>query len=450
MANQIDDIVDIVISVQTAPIANNLQRNSVLVSQGGTTLPAGTTQLVASPKDITPLLQPPLPISSIQWSSGVVTVVVSGTIPLAAGASAQYTIAGVSPSAYNGTFTVTGVSSTSFTFSLSNDPGTTQTLGTATPAAVAEVRSMGNSFFAGGASIATTVLELGLASGPDAVAALRAYLEENALQNYVYVVPRSWATRQDFSILVSSYDSPTSMTYFAVTATRTNLQTVGATFTGHKSVLLYAESDEDLATQSVFGAAALTYLIVSQNPTATQKLLPLGPRPVFGVQPSKWTSAERGLFLKYFVNYPDVGTEAGLTSTVLKGNTYASGDFFEYWYASDKTAINEHLALANAIVNGNANAINPLKFDQRGIERLQQVAQVTIDSLVAAGVLLPANQATGTGIVNAVDFLTYTNQNPSDYHKGIYRGLSVTVIPARSFTHVTFNMAVTDLVNSPS
>lgn len=47
MANQIDDIVDIVISVQTAPIANNLQRNSVLVSQGGTTLPAGTTQLVA-------------------------------------------------------------------------------------------------------------------------------------------------------------------------------------------------------------------------------------------------------------------------------------------------------------------------------------------------------------------------------------------------------------------
>ncbi|OXI29568.1 hypothetical protein [Burkholderia aenigmatica] len=450
MANQIDDIVDIVISVQNAPIANNLQRNSILVSQGGTTLQAGTTQLVASPKDITALLESPLPISSIQWASGTVTVVVSGTIPLAAGASAQYTIAGVSPAVYNGTYTVTGVSSTSFTFSLSNDPGTTQTLGTATPAAVAEIRSMGNSFFAAGTAIATTVLELGLASGPDAVAALRAYLQEHALQNYVYVVPRSWATSQDFTLLVSSYDAPTAMTYFAVTATRQNMATVGPAFNTHKSVLLYAESDEDLATQNVFGAASLVYMIVSQNPTSTQKLLPIAPRTIYGVQPSKWTTVERGLFQKYFFNYPDTGVEAGLTSTLLKGNTYANGDFFEYWYASDDTAIRVHLALASAITNGNQNAINPLKFDQRGIERLQQVAQVTINALVAAGVLRPANPTTGTGIVNAVDDQTYQIQNPSDYHSGIYRGLSVTVIPARGFTHVTFNMALTDLVNSPS
>ncbi|MDR8054211.1 hypothetical protein [Burkholderia cenocepacia] len=448
MANQVDDIVDIVISVNNAPIPNNLQRKSILVSQGGTTLPAGTTQLVASPKDITGILQAPVLISSIQWSAGVATVTVTGTIPLAAGATAQYTIAGVSPAAYNGTFSVTGVTSSSFTFSLGNNPGTTQKLGTATPAAVAEVQSMGNSFFAGGTAISTTILELGLASGPDAVAAITAYLQNNALQNYVYVVPRSWATSQDFLTLVAQYDNPMAMTYFAVTATRSNLSSVGPAFASHKCVELYAESDADLATGAVFGAAAMVYLIVSQNPTSTQKLLPIAPRVINGVQPGKWTPTERTLLQQYSFNYPDAGIEAGLTNTLLKGNAYASGDFFEYWYASDATAIRVHLALTNAIVNGNENAINPIKFDQRGIERLQQVAQSTIDALVAAGVLLPANQVTGTGIVNAVDFLTYTNQNPSDYRTGVYRGLSVTVIPSRGFTHVTFNMAVTDLVNN--
>ncbi|KWB16506.1 hypothetical protein WL32_28240 [Burkholderia cepacia] len=450
MATQIDDIVDIVISVQNAPIANNLQRKSVLISQGGTTLPAGTTKPVASTKEITALLQAGSLISSIQWNSGVATVTVTGTIPLAAGATAQYTIAGVSPAAYNGTFTVTGVSSTSFTYTLSNNPGTTQKLGTATPAAVAEITSMGNSFFAGGSAISTTILELGLASGPDAVTALSAYLQNNALTNYVYVVPRSWATSQDFGTLVAQYDNATAMTYFAVTASRGQLASVGPAFASHKCVLLYAESDADLATSAVFGAAAVAYSIVSQNPTSTQKLLPIAPRVINGVQPGGWTPTERALLQQYFFNYPDAGIEAGLTNTLLKGNTYASGDFFEYWYASDATAIRVHLALANAIVNGNANALNPLKYDQRGIERLQQVAQSTIDALVAAGVLQAANQTTGTGIVSAVDFLTYTNQNPSDYRAGLYRGLSVTIIPSRGFTHVTFNMAVSDLVNSAS
>lgn len=450
MATQIDDIVDIAISVSNAPIANNLQRKAILISQGGTNLTPGTVQLVASPKDVTALLQPSMSISSIQWNAGVATVTVTGTVPLTAGQTAQYTIAGVSPAAYNGTFTVTGVNSSSFTYVLTNNPGTTQTLGTATPAAVTEIASMGNSFFAGGRAVAAHVLELGLAAGPDAVAALKTYIQGHELHHYVYVVPRAFATNQAFLTLVSNYDAATAMTYFAVTATRANMATVGAGLSGHKCVLLYAESDTDLATSAVFGAAAMVYSIVSQNPTSTQKLLPIAPRVIAGVQPGKWTPSERAMLQATFFNYPDAGTEAGLTTTILKGNVYASGDFFEYWYASDATAIRVHTALANAIVNGNGNALNPLKFDQRGIERLQQVAQVTLDSLVAAGVLLASNQLTGTGIVNAVDFATYTTQNPSDYRADIYRGLSVTIIPARGFTHVTFNMAVTDLVNSPS
>ncbi|MDR8091093.1 MAG: hypothetical protein V4807_12240 [Burkholderia gladioli] len=446
MATNIDDIVDVVISIQNAPIATDLQRQAVLISQGGTTLTPGTTQLVASTKDVTALVAQPLSIASIQWATGTVTVTVTGTISLPVGQTAQYTVAGVSPAAYNGNFTVTGVSSNSFSYSLGLNPGTASTLGTVTPSSVFDIQSMGNSFFAGGAAVAATVLELGAGSDANAVAAFTTFLQSNPGQFYYFVVPRSWAVSTTFSALLSQYDASLAMTYFVVTATRANAATVLPTLSGHKCALAYIESDEDLATQSVYGAAAVAYSVVSQNPTSTRKLLPIAPRTIVGVQPSKWTSVERTLFQKYFANYPDVGLEAGLTNTLLKGNTYASGDYFEFWYASDRTVLNEHLALANAVVNGNANAINPLKFDQRGIDRLQQTAQVTHDNLVAAGVLLPSNQTTGTGIVNAVDFATYTAQNPSDYRQGIYRGLSLTVIPARGFSHVTFNLAVTDIV----
>jgi hypothetical protein len=66
--------------------------------------------------------------TSLSWANGVVTVTVNNTFA----AGNQVTIAGVTPSAYNGTFTILSASGTQFTYALSSNPGTATVNGTAT------------------------------------------------------------------------------------------------------------------------------------------------------------------------------------------------------------------------------------------------------------------------------------------------------------------------------
>ena len=70
-------------------------------------------------------------ISTITWSTGVVTVTLASTHGLASTHTATGIISGCTPAGYNGTFTITSTGSTTFTYPLVANPGSIVTKGTA-------------------------------------------------------------------------------------------------------------------------------------------------------------------------------------------------------------------------------------------------------------------------------------------------------------------------------
>ena len=72
------NIVNVSVSQQVASAPSTLQRTGALVSQGGTTLTAGSTALLTQVSDLTAILSGSVTISSVVWSTGIVTVVTTG------------------------------------------------------------------------------------------------------------------------------------------------------------------------------------------------------------------------------------------------------------------------------------------------------------------------------------------------------------------------------------
>src|SRR5262245_44791298 len=103
----VNPIVIVNVSQTLAPIPNNLQKTGALISQGGTTLQAGTYSLLTEEADLDVILAADLSLTSVAWSSGlggsvVATAAVAHGIPV--NTFFKVVIAGVTPSGYNGTF----------------------------------------------------------------------------------------------------------------------------------------------------------------------------------------------------------------------------------------------------------------------------------------------------------------------------------------------------------
>ena len=49
-------------------------------------------------------------------------------------------------------------------------------------------------------------------------------------------------------------------------------------------------------------------------------------------------------------------------------------------------------------------------------------------------------------VVNAVPFVTYSIENPSDYATGTYSGLAVIYMPQQGFEHINYNLVITELI----
>ena len=125
--------------------------------------------------------------------------------------------------------------------------------------------------------------------------------------------------------------------------------------------------------------------------------------------------------------------------------------------------INLDLNVANAIINGSNNPINPLYLNQDGINRLEAVIASTMTSAVSFGLALgtviqtelasPAFLAalsSGTYAaqiaVNAVPFVTYYTLSPGDYKIGKYAGFAVSYVPARGFINIIINLNVSTFI----
>ena len=434
MAN---NIVQVNVTQTIAPSPSTLQRTGALVSQGGTTLTPGTTQLLTQESELDAILRPAAAISSMVWSGGTVTVTTAAPHGMTVSDVLNLTIAGAVPTAYNAVdhiCTITGAST--FTFPLVSNPGTCTTPGTWAPIGVSVLSAMVNTFFAQGSAASVYVFETGNVQTYDAVVAVQEFIEDNDPQVfYSWLVPRTFTYDSTFISMLADFEATSAKTYFFVTVTLSTYTDFDATM---KCVFAMIEAPTIPITE--FSAAAAFYHWLNNDPSTTNKVAPFAFRYLFGVTayPIRGNSATLATLKAAAINWVGTGAEGGISNTVLMWGTTMDGRDATYWYSVDWVQINIQLDLANEIINGSNNPTNPLYYNQDGINRLQVRSQATMNRGVSYGlVLAPVT-------VTAVNFVDYVTENESDYRIGKYAGLAVTYTPARGFTQIVFNVNVTD------
>lgn len=429
-------IVNVAVSQLVAPAPSTLQRTGAFISQGGSTLAANSTALITQMSDLTAILAGSIAVTSMSWSASVVTVTLAGPHGIPVGDTVLAVIAGVTPAGYNGTVSVTYTGANTFTYPLVSNPGSVTVQGTFTLEDVQELVAMGTTFFAQGNDVAVYVLELGTGTPAQGVTALTAYIANPTLQFYRYLLPTTWGSESTAQTLANNNSGTTKLLYFHPTVTLANY----SGWKTYKSVVMTIQSPTAPVTE--FDAAVSFYRMLALNPTNVNLMTPLAFDFAYGVTAYNPSPTTATTLKANFINFIDTGAEGGITNTLIKWGTDAVGNDATYWYAADWVNLNCHLALANAIINGANNPQNPLYYNQAGINRLQQVAQSKVNSGVSFGLV------SGTPVVTAIPFTTYTQANPSDYPLGIYNGLAVTFTPNRGFTSITFYLTVSNFAAS--
>lgn len=435
------NIVNVVVTQQVASTPSTLQATGAFVSQGGTTLSTGTTQLITSLSSLTAIIRPTIAISALTWSTGEVTVTTSTAHGVPSGQTVQIVIAGCTPTAYNGTFAGTSTGTNTLTYPLTGNPGSETALGTFQLYSAIELEAMGNTFFAQGSTTPVYVLELGANGVSAGVTELEAYITANVgnttssptPQFYSYLLPAEWDVTSA-QTMAKMYEGTTAQVYFYVTTTT-------GTYTGWegiKSVLATVQSPSAPVTE--FSAAALFWASLSYNPSATNLAHPFEYTYLYSVTPySTLTNTQQVQLLAAGVNWVGTGAQGGINNTLIVGGTFMDLNPFNYWYCVDWLAINVSQSLAAAIINGSNLPTNPLYYNQAGINTLQKVAQATVNNGISFGLILsPAT-------VNAVPFTTYVAQHPGDYATGTYNGLSLTFVPLRGFNSITIYLTASNI-----
>lgn len=214
-----------------------------------------------------------------------------------------------------------------------------------------------------------------------------------------------------------------------------------------------------------FTHASDNFVTLNYAPSNTNKVPQLGFSFLFSVTP--FPPRGNGALLQTLktanVNYVGVGSEGGIENDLLYWGHTMDGRPFNYWYSIDWIQINVAQALANAVINGSNDPINPLYYNQQGIDRLQQVAAATGQSAVTFGLALGsvilttltaqefinnfnAGKYLGNIVINAIPFTDYTAANPGDYKIGRYAGLAISYPPLRGFESIIVNINATDFV----
>lgn len=462
-------IVNINVSVTNPPKPSQLLKSGALVSTGGTTLAAGSYQLLTSKDDLKDILAPDKKISSISWETNTVTVTMAEAHGWSTGDQIPVVISGVTPAAYNGAYIATITSDTDFTCSLNSDPGEATQMGNVTAVAAGELQQMNTTYWAQGTSRAVYVLELGEVSVVSAVTALSAFIDGdislgNTYQKFFsYLVPREWDTEPSFKTLANNHTSPGSLVKFFVTTTISTYQD----WVSGKYPNVFAGVEAPAIGATEFSMAAPFQSSLANDPGSSNMVPPMAYRFMYGV--TEYPPAGNGTLLKTLqdnnINYIGTAAEGGLSNKMLVAGHMLDGMPFNYWYSVAWCAINLELDLANEVINGSNTTVNPLYYDQQGIGRLQRRALKTLRFGISYGLILGQVIDTqlaqevfndeyekgvyaGNAVINAVPFANYTSLNQSDYADGKYNGLSAVITPRRGFESITFNLNVTNFVGA--
>lgn len=426
------NIVTVNVSQTIAPAPSQLQRTGALISQGATTLAAGSSSLLYQFSDLAALLAPAAQISNLSWDASVVTITTVTPHGIPSGQSVGIVISGCTPSGYNGSFTATSTGTSTLTYPLVTNPGSATVNGSFILENQQELIAMATTFFAQGNANSVYVLELGAGDAAEGVTALEAYIADPSLRFYAYLLPKNWADEATAITMAQNHEATTAMVYFWVTTTLLNY----TNWSNIKSVVMMVQDASAPVTE--FSLAGPLYKALAYNPSNTNKVAPFAFQYLSGVTAFTGSKVTQQLLRTANCNYVGTGAEGGISNKLILWGVTADGRDYTYWYSVDWVQININLSLSNAIINGSNNPINPLYYNQAGINTLQKVAQGTVNSGIAFGLILaPAT-------VQAVPFVTYVTDNPSDYSIGKYAGLSLTYTPARGFTQIIFNVNVTD------
>ena len=215
-----------------------------------------------------------------------------------------------------------------------------------------------------------------------------------------------------------------------------------------------------------FSMAAVFWQTLDYNPSSTNKVTPLSYSFVYGVTPypTQGNASILQTLQNANINVIGTGAQGGLPSnTIILYGTTMDGNPFNYWYNIDWAAINITLNVANFVINGSNNPINPVYLNQAGINGGQKVIASTMTSGVTFGIVLnpvievelsgPAFTAAldngvynGYTAVNAVPFPIYYTASPSDYKIGKYAGYSAVFAPLRGFQNIIINLDATTFV----
>ncbi|WP_337049958.1 hypothetical protein [Serratia fonticola] len=425
-------IVQINVSQTVGAIPSGLQQTGALVSVGATPLDPGGLQLLTQLSDLEALVN--MTVKSLLVASNKLTITLTDVLPssYAVGSTADMVLTGVQPAGYNGTYTMTVKSSTSLETPFTQTLAPATTMGAIQLPHAAELLAMGSTFFAQGEGLSVYVLELGPAADvKTSVAALSAYIDEPTRRFYTYLVPQTWDGVAEFIALTKNHTANTSMLYFFVTTTAGPVNL----YDGIKSVVTMVQDAAAPATEC--SVASLMWNYLSASPSPINKVPPMAFRYLLGVTTYTGGSAAKAQLTENKINYVGTGAEGGISNTLVMKGVTCDGNDMTYWYSVDWVQINVHQALANAVINGSNNPINPLYYNQDGVDRLQVVAQRVFNTGVEYGLV------NGQTPVNAIAFKDYVKTNPNDYAIGRYAGLSAPYTPMRGFTKIIFNINVT-------
>lgn len=458
-----NNIVTVAVSVNLAPAPSTLQRTGAIVCQGVTTLGSGKFSLLTQASDLTSHLAAAEAVTSATWLSNVLTVTTTSPLPahLATGQKFVTTLAGFTspgPGVINGQYLATVTGTDTFTVALTSNPGTVSVEGTYT--FTDELVSQVDTFFAQGRSTSVYVLDLGDGTLAAGVTALGTFITGTPNMFYSYLVPRGWDTESTYPTFCAGFEATTAKTYFFTTTT---LSSYSQYTKQMKSVVALVEAPTVPLTE--FTLAAAFWVSLHYQPSGSNRVTKFCFSFLFGVTPYplNGNSATLAALQAANINYVGTGAEGGLTTLILLWGTTVDGEDFTWWYSVDWAQVNLDLNISNAIINGSNNSENPLYYNQQGINRLQDVAVNTFNSAITGGLALgPTVQTTldptdfttqlddgafdGEMVVNAIPFLAYTQENPSDYGTGTYNGLSGVYIPQNGFKQILFNLDVTNLV----
>ncbi|EDU6784096.1 hypothetical protein CJG67_003913 [Salmonella enterica subsp. enterica serovar Gaminara] len=438
------NIVTVNVSQTIGAIPADLQQRSAVLSFGSSLQEPGKPVLITRDKEISELVKNAIgsliaaPVAKSSGSVNVTMTLPEGvTIGRDNASEVKITVSGCSPDQWNGSFTATVADSSTLTWTIADSQltGSPVTLGQFSIDGSENLVTAVNTFFAQGNSVGTYLLELGVQkSGVSAeIAALKTWMEDPLKRFYAYLVPQAWDGNSDFITLAKLYTANEAKQYFFVLTKTPPDTSYVSPYAGIKSIVATAD-DTYPATNA---AASALWNFVSASPSEINKVPPMAFRYLQAVNAHKGKNSILTTMTKQKINYVDTGAEGGISNTILVKGVTSDGNDMTYWYSVDWVQINVDMQLANTVINGSNNPINPLYYNQDGVDRLQQVAQGVFNTGVSYGLV------NGKPVVNAVPFRQYIKTNPNDYGIGRYAGLSASYTPMRGFVEIIFNINVT-------